>query len=59
MTVQVQIALRPCVVAVDPAPVGCWWRVLERLVRAWTESAGGEQDVITTRLDVGKTSPLR
>jgi transcriptional regulator with XRE-family HTH domain len=40
-------------------PVGRLWRAPERFVRGVEQSAGRERDVITTRLDVGKTSPLR
>jgi hypothetical protein len=39
--------------------VGRLWLTLERFVRGVEQSAGRGWDVITTRLDVGKTSPLR
>jgi hypothetical protein len=56
MTVHVQIALRPCAAAVDPAPVGCLWRVPEAV--RWMGSgrdhhaAGRGQDVPSTVIPV-------
>ena len=59
MAVHVQIMLWPHVAAVEPIPVGRWWWTPERFVRGVEQSAGRDRDVITTQLDVGKTSPLR
>jgi hypothetical protein len=59
MYIHVQIMLWPHVAAVEPVSGGALVVDPERFVRGVEQTAGRDRDVITTRLDVGKTSPLR